>query len=423
MEPQSSLGHPNQKSFVAKPRFGKRGNVLILAGLLMPAMIGVAGLAVDTIMWTLDKRQLQRSADSAALAGGFAKAQSHDSVASALMDIQRTNKLILQDQPIIETPPSIGSYSGKDTAVRVVLRTSRPMTFSSLFLDSAPLIEVASTAAIISNGNFCVISLDDSNAVGVEVTGSAIVDLNCGIFANSGGASAVSVGGASSVKSTPVAAVGGVPASSRYASPTTLMPFSLKQPDPFSQLPVPELSNCRPKISVQPNRQEVISPGCYKGIDIKGSAQFEPGTYYVDGSEVSFGSQASAVGNGVTFVLGSSEAATDPSKIATLNINGGATLDLKAPETGMFKGVLFYQDPRSVSGTTNRINGNSLSKIEGAFYFPKQNLDFNGNSGLTTDCVQFVAYRVTFSGNSAIQNSCPLGEEATFRGAIVRIVE
>src|SRR3954462_1065263 len=49
----------------------KRGNALLLAGAALPILVGAAGLASDTIQWTLWKRQLQRAADSAAIAGVY----------------------------------------------------------------------------------------------------------------------------------------------------------------------------------------------------------------------------------------------------------------------------------------------------------------------------------------------------------------
>ena len=45
----------------------RRGNALAIAGAALPLIIGSAGLASDTIQWALMKRQLQRTADSAAL--------------------------------------------------------------------------------------------------------------------------------------------------------------------------------------------------------------------------------------------------------------------------------------------------------------------------------------------------------------------
>ena len=51
------------------------GNALMLATMAMPVLIGAGGLATDTIQWSLWKRQIQRQADSAAMAGAFARAQ------------------------------------------------------------------------------------------------------------------------------------------------------------------------------------------------------------------------------------------------------------------------------------------------------------------------------------------------------------
>ena len=51
----------------------KRGNALILMGAALPLLVGAAGLATDTIEWTLWKRQLQRAADSGAIAGVYTR--------------------------------------------------------------------------------------------------------------------------------------------------------------------------------------------------------------------------------------------------------------------------------------------------------------------------------------------------------------
>ena len=43
----------------------------MIAAACLPLIVGAAGLATDTIQWTMWKRQLQRAADSAAIAGVF----------------------------------------------------------------------------------------------------------------------------------------------------------------------------------------------------------------------------------------------------------------------------------------------------------------------------------------------------------------
>jgi uncharacterized membrane protein len=61
--------------FIRRLLKDRRGNALAIACAAMPLVIGCAGLATDTIEWTLWKRQLQRAADSAALAGVYDRAQ------------------------------------------------------------------------------------------------------------------------------------------------------------------------------------------------------------------------------------------------------------------------------------------------------------------------------------------------------------
>jgi hypothetical protein len=109
-------------------------------------------------------------------------------------------------------------------------------------------------------------------------------------------------------------------------------------------------------------------------------------------------------GTGVTIVLTSSTP-TVPTSFADISMHGGAVVNLSSPSSGTYKGVLFYQDPRTPFGES-RINGNSASIIDGGLYFPSRQLVFNGNTGLQTRCIQLVARRLTFSGNSAVQNQC-----------------
>ena len=105
-------------------------------------------------------------------------------------------------------------------------------------------------------------------------------------------------------------------------------------------------------------------------------------------------------------------------------MNGGANLNLTAPDSGNYAGILFYQDRRATSGLTAKINGNSGSTIQGALYFPKASLTYTGNTGMHTDCMQMVAKNVTFTGNAGISNTCPPGSaSSSFSGAVgVRLI-
>jgi hypothetical protein len=54
---------------------------------------------------------------------------------------------------------------------------------------------------------------------------------------------------------------------------------------------------------------------------------------------------------------------------------------------------------------------------------PGQEVEFTGTTGMNTNCLQLVARRLTFTGNSAISNVCPANSGAqSFTGTAVRLV-
>ena len=410
----------------------ERGGAAMLTAVSAPLLMGAAGLAMDTVQWTVWKRQLQRSADSAAIAGAFARAQAKDVTATATADLAKSLDVVPTSR-LIQNAPTVGPYAGNTRAVRVVLGYRKRLPFTSYFLAAAPLLQAEATAAVLSNGEFCVISLENTAATGITMQGSATVDLGCGMASNSVGSAAVSAGGSSSIKATPIAAVGNIPASSNYATGTTFQPFAIPQQDPYAGLPAPVApSTCKNSaLNVQPDNDKKnpkvikISPdwnkdgNCWRGMDLKGTVEFAPGVYYINGGTFSIGSQATIIGDDVTFIL----TGDSPSTIATLDINGGAEIKLTAPESGTYKNILFYQDRRALDSGDNKINGNATSKLSGTFYFPSQSVHFSGTSGQETSCVQIVSRRVTFIGNSSIRNVCkPTEGGEAVKGTIVRLV-
>ncbi|KKW92988.1 pilus assembly protein TadG-related protein [Sphingobium chungbukense] len=405
----------------------RTGNVLMMAAASMPILVGSAGLATDTVQWTLWKRQIQRQADSAALAGAYAVAQGFSASDSATSDISRLSLVTLTQTPTIENAPTTGAYAGNNKAVRVVLQTSAELPFSKILGVRTPVIYGEATAAVVGSGDYCVVTLEKTTAVGITLQGNATVNLGCGMATNSRASNAVTAGGSSTVTATPVAAVGGLSSSSNYVSPTTLMPYSIPVQDPYASLPTPtasDLSGCNGNANVQPNNSKSITPGCFKNFDVKGTLNMAPGTYFIDSTTFDIGSQAVVNGTGVTIILTSSNATNNPGSISTVSINGGATLNLTAPTdmTNPYHGVLFYQDRRALDSGTNKINGNASSALQGAFYFPGQAMEFSGTSGMTTTCVKMVSKRVTFIGNSNIVNQCDNKGVDKIVATLVRLV-
>jgi hypothetical protein len=130
----------------------------------------------------------------------------------------------------------------------------------------------------------------------------------------------------------------------------------------------------------------------------------------------------------------------DPSRIGGLKLTGSLEATLIAPgpdghETGPYKGeyagLLFVQDPEAESHQgsqliDNKIRGGAYTDFRGAIYFPKQSISFTGGSGTGDGCLQIVARKVGFSGNTSINNSaeaCAAQGITSIAQTRVRLVE
>ena len=196
--------------FLKKLWKDKRGNILILAGVGMPVLVGAAGIATDTIEWTLWKRQLQRAADSAAISGVYTlenggsqsdatTAVSHDTT------INLHTSMALLSNPSVSFPADSGFQTNQ---VQVTLTVQQTLPFSSLFLKTAPTITATATAASISTGTPCALALNKSGTA-MNYSGNATVTApTCILYSDSTASNSASAGGSSAVTAGASAAVG-----------------------------------------------------------------------------------------------------------------------------------------------------------------------------------------------------------------------
>ena len=137
--------------FLKKIWRDKRGNALLIAGAALPLIVGAAGLASDTIQWTLWKRQLQRAADSAALSGVYTRLQTdtQSDVESAVthdLSLNLHTWMALHGTPTVERLADDGNSTDQ---VRVTLQLQQRLAFSSMFMSSPPIIQAVATAASV----------------------------------------------------------------------------------------------------------------------------------------------------------------------------------------------------------------------------------------------------------------------------------
>ena len=166
---------------------------------------------------------------------------------------------------------------------------------------------------------------------------------------------------------------------------------------------------------------------CYKSLTVNGNGNtvtLNPGIYIINGGTLHFNSGGPNLGgNGVFFFLTNG---------ANLSIDNGANVNLvaggigTASSTGIYNGILFYQDPGgsppSDTGDSAAISiqGGSSSVINGSIYAPLAAITLGNGSGTTVDA-DIVANTLTMNGGgtlTATPNS-NLGSVTTGGGASI----
>jgi hypothetical protein len=117
---------------------------------------------------------------------------------------------------------------------------------------------------------------------------------------------------------------------------------------------------------------------------------FSSGSYVINGAGgLSVTGNANISGTGVMFYF------TGP---ATINVTGTPTLNLNAPATGQYAGMLMWQDAADTANPS--LSANNGSQLNGILYFPSDQLTFAANPNLNVGAV--VAGSVSVAGGANV---------------------
>ncbi|CAA7618381.1 conserved hypothetical protein [Magnetospirillum sp. LM-5] len=402
------------------------GAVAPLTAITLPVLLGLVGLGVETGMWYADKRVLQVQADAAAMGGAFEVADGGQASSAAARDAARNGFSQANGGSLsVSVPPGSGAYAGDSSAVEVTVSRSRTLLFAGLFQGGdAVTIRARAVARVIQNGQACVLALEGVQSQALYFTGSATINLiGCGVAANSTSAQAMQVSGSATLNTGWVDLVGNYSVSGSGVLNSATVPRTGISPiaDPFADLPSPSTGSClKTGYKSKAHQSETLQPGTYcNGMEIgsQGNVTLSPGTYVVKGGTFKVNGNASLTGSGVTIILSGSG-----SDYALADINGGASISLTAPSTGAYAGIAFYQDRNAPTGPDNKFNGGSTMNINGAIYFPRQEVKFTGGNATGGGCTRIIAREVIFTGNADMENNCAaLGLDTSTTS--VRLVE
>lgn len=379
----------------------RRANTALLFSLSLPVIVGAAGLGVETGYWYFKQRELQTAADVAAVAGAVEKrggAESGAIASAALTEAVEHGFESGAGSIDVNDPPTSGDYMD-EKSVEVLLEMPAMRLFSGLFSSEPVTLHARGVATFSNGGQACIVALDPEASGALTFTGNALTLINgCNVMSNSLDDSSLIVNGSADVTVPCALSSGGVSVDEGLTLTDCPEAQANVPPavDPFKDLPEPDVTG--PCLALPGGvGAETLSPGRYCGGGIlEGDKTFLPGVYVMDGGSFRANATANVYGNGVTFFMTNN---------ATVDINGSAHLELKAPTSGTYKGVLFYGD-RDNDYDTNKFNGNASSSLTGAMYFPSQDVQFLGNFSGDNGCMRIVAATIKFTGSSEMNADC-----------------
>ncbi len=380
----------------------RSGHVAIVTAIIAPALVAGAGIGMEAGHWFYQQRTAQLSADVAAYAGAVvarAGGEKAEIDAGVISEAEQNG----YDPDIgtlqINWPPLSGPNQN-DRSVEVILTQSWPRTFSALYAQGDMVFQVRAVARFDEPGPACILSLDPAGSQSLLFSGSSAVTLtNCDLMSNSIATDALAITGSGDVTASCANSVGGMNISAQLimtdcTEARTNLPPAL---DPYAELVEPTANGCR-NIPGGGGQTKTISPGRYcNGMNLSGNIVMEPGVYIVDGGTLRTNGNSNVTGDGVTiFLTGDAE----------VQMNGNADVNLSAPETGAYAGVLFWGDSDNLADTSVIFNGTANSSLVGALYFPSQTIDMRGDFSGSAGCTRLIGYRIDVSGNTTFDSDC-----------------
>jgi Flp pilus assembly protein TadG len=410
----------------------RRGQALLLATMSLFVLFGVMGLAVD-LGWSYYRKQVAQTAtDAAALAAAVVAENAAGNntivcgsynivcqIATACPAISGSPANNIQNGCLYAkangftnsgnqtlTMASSAAGTAPDPSTFTVLYTvtatageTIPQLFSGLLGNTSGKITAQSTAEVVQLPiPDCIYVLKQGNVPNALVatgSNSRINAPNCGIAVNSSSASAFAISGNAPVTAGFIKIVGGYTNSGQIAPSPTPKTGQSVTADPLATLPAPPApttcDHANFNINQPPNATVEVYPGTYcGGINIGGqtSAHFHPGLYYVYGGGIIFQNNSSNdTGTDVVFFNtdGHGIPGLVTSNYAPIHITGQSNVNLSAPTTGTYAGILFYKDrlyTAPSTSNTDQIDATTQPILVGTLYFPGDNLNLTGQGGI-----------------------------------------
>ena len=407
-------------------RSDRKGNIAIIVAAGMSTIVGSAAIGVDMNYLFTTRAKLSFTADSAALAAAAQLPDEAAAVAAAIdfasqnMDPSQHGNVVTANDVLIgywdTNSRTFAAGASPTNAVQVVARRSEVNNNPAELLFGKAMgfddVNISASATATGGGGgggtSCIIALHPTDDHAVEVNSNGLLDaINCEIRVNSNSTTALYVDSNAQVAVT----AGGIYIVGDYSvqsnseidpSPTT---GSEPIADPMAGLPAPSFGSCEHNSYVVDNDTVTLDPGVYcSGLIIKNNSNvtLNPGTYVIRHSQFLVDSNSTLSGSGVLVYVADG---------AKFSFHSNTTIDLTAPASGTYEGVLFFAEPGN--NKTHVMDSNNHSNFGGLIYFPDDRFVANSNTLVTNGQKFTYLIAETFYIDSNAQLSVdPVGSSA-----------
>ncbi len=408
----------------ARLRRDRRGAAALIVAIAAPVLLISVAMGVEVSHWATRKLDYQRSADTAALAGGAALARNDtpEQAANAAADVAELSgiaggarswsqaSLVLTDNLITVTITN-GIHNSADPAVLVSVQGSVPLLFSRL-ITAATQVTLGASAMAELGPQPCILTLGGSGN-GVRASGNVTMAMpGCAVYSDS----SISMTGTVTINAAALYASGSIVMGSNVSGTGTnaAVQYSGVAPlsDPYASDSA--VQSALAKASCAPTQLPAVSGNtvtltpntCYGSISISGSQTLVfngAGLYTINGSLTATGnsSQNTTIdGAGITIV------STGALSISGNFNNGAVTLTaptIATAQNGSIPGILFASD----TSVASSVAGNAPIPFTGLIYTPNAALSFSGTPTSTSGgCDKVIAQSVSMVGNAVLASAC-----------------
>lgn len=385
------------------------GQALVLAAVGMAVLLGFAAFATDVGVMLHVRHRAQIAADSAAIAGATRLHYGAAAVTTAARNDAAANGFTNGLDGVTVTvsdPPSTGEVRNSafttTNFVKVTISKAAPVFFMKMFDHNSMTVSASAVATNAARSTTCFYVLDPSDPYTMQLQGSFSVNApSCSFQINSTSGDALHFNGSNGhLTAQAVYVVGGASGQTADSTPVPVLGVN-PLADPLVWEQPPSGYTCSGTVGTSytfagtsATNQLTIGPTdggtvCYNGNVTLNNVILSPGTYIFPNGNVSLAGKID--GSGVTLYLGQGD----------LSATTNSVLNLSAPSSGTYPGVLIFQDSplHSPLYDIDLEPGNATGHLTGVIYAPWSLLyihdsggDTGGGNSLTFD-VDFVVYQ------------------------------